>query len=37
MANYDTNIWMDFREFSLWNIEVNDLFTANIDSLRRLM
>lgn len=33
---YPLNSWQDFRETDLWTVEVNDLYLANFDSLRKL-
>jgi hypothetical protein len=28
--------WQDFRDFTLWTLEVNDLYEANLNNLRKI-
>ena len=36
ITNYETRPWQEFRDDSLWNLEVDAVFKANLDLLQKL-
>jgi hypothetical protein len=36
VPNYDWVPWQEWRDLELWTLEVNDMFYANLDHIRRI-